>query len=102
MGSRGEIYIACQALKEAGEGDIRALLPGRLWVLGVVDLKPQEGLGSGQQGTCIHRPTSSLKVCQPLLDKREVWFCFFLFENPVAPYLMFGQRLLSVNPKASQ
>lgn len=78
MGLWGEICIACQAFREAAEGDLRALFPGRLWVWGVVDLKRRRGLGSSQQGTCTHQAMSSLKVCQPLLDKEGGFVFSFL------------------------
>lgn len=78
VGLWGDICIACQAFREAAEGALRALLPGRLWVWGVVELKPWRGLGSSQQGTCTHQAMSSLKVCLPLLDKEGGFVFSFL------------------------
>lgn len=45
----GEIYVVCQAFKEASEGDIQAVLPGRFQVQGVADLKSQRGLSSSSK-----------------------------------------------------
>lgn len=71
----GEIYITCQALKEAGERDIRAMLPGRLGFGVWLTSNPRGGWAVANR---VHAFTS-LRVLwrcvNPLLD-REGGFLF--------------------------